>query len=259
MREKERSMQSVVGIFTDRATAEQALSRLRALGIPEEHLNLLTPKATEEQLEAVPTTEAEQPGIGQAIGGVVGAAMGGSGGLIGATIASALIPGIGTVTAIGLTAVGLLGMAAGALTGVVAGGALENSLSHGLPKDELYIYKDALRRGRTVVMALTEDTDQAEAARQAVTQAGAESLDAARQNWWVGVRDAEEETYTAQHGDFLQAEAVYRRGFEAALRWEVAGKSYDEATGYLRTHYGDVYEQEAFRRGYARGRVYAEG
>jgi hypothetical protein len=252
-------MQSVAGIFTNRVAAEQALDRLRALGIPEEHLNLLTPESTLEQLETVPTTEAEQPGIGQAIGGVVGAAMGGSGGLLGATVASALIPGIGTVTAIGLAAVGLLGMAAGALTGVVAGGALENSLSHGLPKDELYIYKDALQHGRTVVIALTEDSNQAEAARQAMAQTGAESLDAARHNWWVGVRDAEEATYTAENGDFRQDEALYRRGFEAALRWEVAGKPYDEATDYLRTHYADVYEQQAFRRGYARGRVYAQG
>jgi hypothetical protein len=250
-------MISVVGIFTDRTAADRAIEDLQALGISPQHLNLLAPGAAQEQLAAVPTTEAEQPGIGQAIGGVVGGAMGASGGLLGATVASALIPGIGTVTAIGLAAVGLLGLAGGALAGVAAGGALEESLSQGLPKDELFIYRDALRRGRTVVIALAEDSEQAEAARQRLAQAGAESLDAARHTWWLGMRDAEAETYTAQGGDFHQDEVVYRRGFEAALSREAAGKPYDDVKGYLQAYHGDVYTQEAFRRGYARGREYA--
>lgn len=250
-------MISVVGIFTDRTAADRAIEGLHALGIPRENINLLTPEATQQQLAAVPTTDAEQPGIGQAIGGVVGGAMGASGGLLGATVASALIPGIGTVTAIGLAAVGLLGLAGGALAGVAAGGALEDSLSQGLPKDELFIYKDALQHGRTVVIGLTEDTEQAEAARQMLAQAGAESLDAARDAWWLGMRDAEAETYMAEGGDFHQDESVYRRGFEAALSREAAGRSYDDARGYLRAHYGDVCDQEAFRRGYARAREYA--
>ena len=49
--------------------------------------------------------------------------------------------------------------------GAVAGSALEEALSNGLPKDELYVYKDALRRGRTVLVVLIEDTDQATTAR----------------------------------------------------------------------------------------------
>ncbi len=56
----------------------------------------------------------------------------------------------------------------------------ENARSDGLPKDELVVYEDTLRQGRTVLIALTEDATQAEAARG---QAGAESLDAARDTW----------------------------------------------------------------------------
>jgi len=59
----------------------------------------------------------------------------------------------------------------------------ENALSDGLPKDEFVVYEDALRQGRTVLIALTEDATQAEAARAALGQAGAESLDAARDTW----------------------------------------------------------------------------
>jgi hypothetical protein len=106
-------------------------------------------------------------------------------------VVSALVPGIGTVTAIGLAALGIIGFVGGALAGAAAGGALENVMSDGLPKDEIFVYQDALRKGRTVLIVLTEDEEQAGMVRGELTQAGAESLDAAREDWWVGLRDAE--------------------------------------------------------------------
>jgi hypothetical protein len=249
-------MQTVVGIFTSQVTAEQAAERLRTLGIDREHINFLVPGISEAQLEQVPTTETEQPGMGPAIGGVVGGAMGASGGLMAPAILSALIPGIGAITAIGIAALGLIGLVGGAAAGAAAGGALENAMSDGLPKDELYVYEDALRQGRTVLIVLTQDTAQTEVTREVLAQAGAESLDAARENWWVGLRTAEAEAYTAQGWNFNEDEAMYRRGFEAALRPEVVGKSYAEAVSYLQLRYAEVYHNEAFRRGYERGRTY---
>jgi hypothetical protein len=249
-------MQTVVGIFTSQAAAERATTRLCSLGIAREQVNFLIPGTSQAQLEQVPTTETEQPGMGAAIGGVVGGAMGASGGLMSTAVLSTLIPGIGPITAIGLAALGFVGLQGGALAGGAVGGALENALSDGLPKDEIYVYEDALKQGRTVLIVLIEDATQAEAARVALAQAGAESLDAARDAWWVGLRDAEAETYTAQNWDFTKDEAVYRRGFEAALRADVAGKPYTDVMGYLQTYYADVYNHEAFQRGYDRGRAY---
>ena len=165
-------MQTVVGIFTSQVAAEHAAERLRTLGIDREHINFLVPGISEAQLEQVPTTETEQPGMGPAIGGVVGGAMGASGGLMAPAILSALIPGIGPITAIGIAALGLIGLVGGAAAGAAAGGALENAMSDGLPKDELFVYEDALRQGRTVLIVLTEDTPQAEAAREVLAQAG---------------------------------------------------------------------------------------
>jgi outer membrane lipoprotein SlyB len=245
-------MQTVVGIFTSQAAAEQATEQLCRLGIARDQIHFLVPGASLAQAERVPTSETEQPGMGTALGGVVGGAVGASSGMMTATVLTALIPGIGTVTAIGLAALSLLGLVGGAVAGAVAGGALEDSLANGLPKDELYIYKDALRRGRTVLIALIEDADQATAARAALAQAGTESLDAARAQWWVGTRDAEAEAYHATGGDFAKDEAVYRRGFEAALRTEIASKPYQEADA-------DVSDTEAYRRGYERGRAYLRG
>jgi len=253
------SMQTVVGIFTSREAAERGAERLRALGIAPEHINLLVPGASEEQLARVPTTETEQPGVGPAIGGVVGGAVGASSGLVAPTIISTLIPGIGAITAIGLAALGIIGAIGGALAGVAAGAALEYALSHGIPKDELFVYKDALKHGRTVLIAFTDDVKQEDAARQALALAGAESIDAARDRWWLGLRDTEAEAYTAQGGDFTRDEAMYRRGFEAALHDAADGKPYKDVEGYLRARYPDVCDTNAFRYGYERGRAYSEG
>ena len=63
-----RTMPTVVGIFTSQAAAECAAERLCTLGIAREHRNFLIPGASNAQLEQVPTTEAEQPGMGAAIG-----------------------------------------------------------------------------------------------------------------------------------------------------------------------------------------------
>ena len=252
-------MQTVVGTFTSQALAEQAAEQLCRLGIARDQIHFLVPGASLEQPEQVPTSETEQPGMGSALGGVVGGAVGGAGGMMTATVLSALIPGVGTVTAIGLAALSLLGLAGGAVAGAVAGGALEDTLANGLPKDEIYVYKDALRRGRTVLIALVEDADQASAARAALEQAGAESLDAARAQWWVGTRDAEAEAYHATGGDFSKDEDVYRRGFEAARRTEVAGKPYQDAVEYIRVRDADVCDTAAYRRGYERGRAYLQG
>lgn len=251
-------MQTVVGIFTSQAAAEHAAEQLCSLGIAREHINFLVPGASATQLEQVPTTETEQPGMGPALGTIVGGAVGASGGLMSATVISALVPGIGPIMAVGLTALSLMGLVGGGLAGAVAGSALENSMADGLPKDELFVYEDALRQGRTVLIVLTEDTDQAEAARAVLGQEGAESLDTARDMWWVGLRDAEAAVYTADGSDFVQDEAVYRRGFEAALRAPVAGKPYSDVGEYLQAHYPDVYDAEAFRRGYERGQTYYE-
>jgi hypothetical protein len=136
---------------------------------------------------------------------------------------------------------------------------LENTLEVGLPKDELFIYEDALRQGRSVLFVLAKDTDQADQVRGALASAGAESLDAAREHWWLGMRDAEAEAYTGQGFDFTRDERIYRKGFEAALRSTAAGKSYTEALDFLKSYYPEEYREEAFRRGYARGQDYRQG
>ena len=68
---------------------------------------------------------------------------------------------------------------------------LKTCSPEGLSKDEIALYEDALRHGRTVIIVLSEDDDLLAQSRQIMEKSGAESLDAAREKWWVGLRDSE--------------------------------------------------------------------
>ena len=250
-------MNTVVGIFNSFADAKRAAAMLQSLGIDTKHIGLLSPRTSETEIEAnIPTTETEQPGMGTAVGGAVGGALGVAGGMhAGLAVATALIPGVGPVFALGLIGAALFGVG-GAAAGAAAGNAIEDNLDAGLPRDELYLYEDALRRGRSVVIAAVEEEELADRARNELKRAGAESIDAAREQWWIGLRDAEEASYASEGGNFNVDEAAYRLGFEAALHPDRRGKTYEHTVETLRKRYADDSGLEAFRRGYERGQAY---
>ena len=101
-------MSTVAGIFNSSADAESAVEALHMAGIDDDRVSLLTPGTSESQLDDVPTTETEQPGMGKAVGGVVGGALGvAGGGALSAAAASLLIPGVGPVLAAGLVGAAL--------------------------------------------------------------------------------------------------------------------------------------------------------
>jgi hypothetical protein len=245
-------MKAVAGVFRTSADAARAADHLRSMGV--QQLSVLTPGDSKQTVERrVPTSDTEQPGMGPAVGGVVGGAIGSAGGLeLGAAAASVFLPGVGPVIAMGLLGAALLG-AGGAAVGAATGSAIETAASDGLPKDELFVYEDALRRGRSVLIVLAKDDDQATIIRGVLDREGAESLDAARQEWWIGLRPAEEEEYRGEGRDFQKDEDTYRHGFEAALHPDTRGKPYEEAVTGLRQRYSGDYAEYSFRRGYERG------
>jgi hypothetical protein len=236
--------------------AAQAVARLRAISIGEDRITLLAPGTAaqeKEELGKVPLSEAEQPGMGGGLGAVVGGALGLATGMsAGTAVASLFIPGIGPIVAIGLAAAGVLG-AGGAVAGAKAGNALEMQSTPGLPEDELFFYEDALKSGHTVVIALAEDERQADHARDIFRETGAEALDAARDKWWIGLRDTEKVHYEEPGQDAASRESLYRSGFEAALRPSLRGKSYSEARELLQRVCPDSCEDLLFIRGFQRG------
>jgi hypothetical protein len=242
-------MAAVVGVFKSRADAERGVAKLREIGIPPQQINVLTPHATEKELAAIPTSQGEQPGMVKTLGAVTGGALGAG---IGEMVATMILPGVGPVLA--------LGLAAGALLGAIGGGAIggeaEKKVFASLPEEEFFVYEDALRRGRSLVLAVVGDETLVEAARGAFEAAGAESVDRAREMWWIGLRDVEKEHYQVDGRNFEEDEPDFRYGFEAALLTQCRDKSYDEAREYLRTRYPKMYDREPFQLGYRRGEAY---
>jgi hypothetical protein len=241
-------MRTVAGVFARRVDAERAAAELEAIGIARDRITLLAPGSDARQ---VPTDEGEQPGMGATVGAVVGAATGAAVGFpLGAAV-TLLVPGVGPVIASGLIGAVLLGV-----SGATVGATLEESLVTGLPRDELVVYEDALRRGHSVVVALLEDDYLADGARRAMATGGAETIDAARERWWLGLRPAEREHYAEGPAAFERDEVLFRRGFEAALDPETRGRSWAEAVSSLRARHGPDVDAPAFRHGWERGQHY---
>lgn len=252
-------MKAVTGVFRSRSDAEHALAELQSAGLPDERITLLTPASTPAELQSVPTVAAEQPGISKALGAVVGASVALSGGPL---IVAAILPGVGAITAIGLLGGAILA-AAGAGVGAVAAGKLEGAMTDGLPEDELFVYEDALRRGRSVVIALAQDEAGAKRFRELLQTEGAEEIDAAREQWWIGLRSAEREHYSKLGRNFTEDEQFYRLGFESALHARTRCKEYDQVLGEMDADIDELERRypgkalaEPFRRGYERGRAY---
>ena len=252
-------MKAVTGVFISEADAQRAVKNLRAAGAPEHKITLLTSSRGLKQPEPVAMDTTEQPGIGKAMGAVVGAAGGLTGGSL---LAAAILPGVGPVTALGLLGSAILG-AAGATVGAKVAGSFENFTSEGLPEDEIFVYEDALRRGRSVVIALAADDAEAARCRDVLKAEGAEEIDAARHQWWIGLRSAEREHYEAVGDGSPDDEKFYRMGFEAALHARMRCKEFDQVSAEmanqveeLERQYPKAKVEGPFTRGYQRGREY---
>jgi hypothetical protein len=243
-------VKAIAAIFATREEAGNAGRELQRIGFAGQEVVILSPGDSPARVEAVPSEDAEQLGMGKAIGSVVGGAVGLSAGVL---LGGLVLPGIGPVLAVtlGAAAVGV----GGAVAGGIAGNAFEELMSRGLPKDELFFYEDALRRGDSVLIAFSDNDDYIASARGMLQRCGAEMIDAARDKWWIGLRDAEQSSYTGPD-EFARDETLYRRGFTAALEPEARGRSYEEAAEYLETRYPEECGEDCFRRGFERGRDY---
>jgi hypothetical protein len=250
-------METTVGIFGSQADTERALAQLQALGIGYDRITVLQPGMTSRQVEtSVQTSDTEGSGTAAALVGTMGGAIGlGAGASLGAAVVSMFVPGVGPIVAAGILGAALLGTG-GALAGAKAGGLLEGELAEGLPHDELFVYEHALRNGHRVVIVLADGSETTERIHDALSRAGAESIDAARDSWWLGLREAEEQDYDRTHTSFTQDEPAFRRGFEAALHPRMRARTYADAVAQLDSA---LRADPAFRAGYERGQIYQSG
>lgn len=252
-------MESVTGVFSTRAAAEQAYEKVRQSGVHADKIALLTPGSNEQidrEIQSVPKDATEQPGMGNAIGALIGGGVGVTGG----AVLMALVPGVGPITALGLLGAAVLG-AAGAAVGAAAGRKAEEATYEGLPEDEIFVYEDALRKGHSVVITLADDDSSASMIRHVLQDEGAESIDAAREQWWTGLRSAEQDRYEESGRSFSEDEEFFRLGFQAAMHARYRCREFDQVSAEMEAELEDVQRrypgknvEEPFIRGYQRGR-----
>ena len=249
-------MEVITGVFESRDKAEKAISQLRSLGIPDQQIGILAPgSASADTIErGMPVTDTEDPGMGRAMGAAVGGAMGAAGGAtLGLAVATLAIPGIGPVIAFGMVGAGLLGLV-GAAAGSAVGDTVEEELGEGIPHEDVYLYEEVLRHGKSIVIAYADDdSEQADRAAEVLETAGAEDIETLRERWWEELRERESAHYD---GDFTRDEESYRRGYTAALHPKRRGKVYTDVEEELRTAYTGMVLDRPFQAGYERGQSY---
>jgi uncharacterized protein (TIGR02271 family) len=137
------SRSTVVGVFRDRAKAEEAVDALHRAGFRDDQIGFAAHEGeTPEGSEAIGhgTEAGEGATKGVVSGGIIGAVLG--------ALATGLIPGIGPVIAGGL----LAGIVGGAAVGAAAGGLMGALVgSMGVPEEEARYYDQEFRSGRTIV------------------------------------------------------------------------------------------------------------
>ena len=171
---------TVVGVFENRAQAQQAVDELRRQGYTDSQIGMAAQDASGASTvagggvgpgadRAVVNTEetghttGEHAGHDAVAGGVTGAVVAG--------LASLLIPGIGPIVAGGILATALGGAVAGAAIGGIAG-----ALIHaGVPEEHAGYYEGEFRSGRTLVTV--QAGANAQAAREVMRRFGGYDVD----------------------------------------------------------------------------------
>lgn len=178
-------MTADAGVFNSTEAAARAAERLRAL-LGRKRV-LLIRSDDRQLLERLSITEdLPPPLIGPMAGGFT------------AVFAAAMVfnhwrgagGGFWTALAASLVAAVLAGAGAWRL-----GGLADRKAYRGLPVDELFVYRDALRQGKTVLLVYARDAAQRGEAARILKESGAESVDWARKQWWLGLRAARKARY----------------------------------------------------------------
>ena len=166
---------TVIAVYSDHASAEDAVRRLQADGIDMKNVSIIGKdfQAVEKPLGFVTAGSVAKDGA------KVGAC---SGGLFGLLIGAAflILPGVGPVVIAGPLAAALLGGAEGALGGAAFGGLMGALVGLGVSKDKAIRYESDVKAGKFLV-TLQGDAAQNERARHFVDSDTAESSEVVEQ------------------------------------------------------------------------------
>ena len=181
---------TVVGLFDDRAAAQNAVRELTAEGFRGDEVSVVSKKPDGKGVEVEYVEEDGHRQIGDmAKGAGTGAAIGGAAALL-LSLTALSIPGIGPVLAAGP----LAALIAGAGIGATAGGLVSGLTRLGLGDEEAHTYAEGLKRGGTLV-TVNADDHRADAAVGVMRRLGAVEIDKRAAEWreggWQGFAETE--------------------------------------------------------------------
>jgi hypothetical protein len=141
-----------IGVFPTRAAGLAAVRELRAAGLTEDRVGILSKRDETTESQSIgpdddPTHSRWEEGtaVGAVTGGLTGVGLG-------LAVAAGLIPAIGPAIAGGMLVALLASAGAGATVGTLAGGLI----GMGVPEGEAGYYGEQVAAGRTIVAARTE-------------------------------------------------------------------------------------------------------
>ena len=151
----------LTGLFNDRESTDRAYTSMKSRGYNDDDINLMMSDKTRDSWfsdDATQDTELgskalEGAGAGSAIGGTLGAIIGG----IAAIGTSVVLPGVGLIVA-GPIVAALTGAGAGGLTGGLIG-ALVGS---GIPEERAALYEEGVKNGGAVVGVTPRNAEDAD-------------------------------------------------------------------------------------------------
>ena len=160
-------METAIGVFDSRESAENAVKELIQNHVPQESIIFLTRSETEA------TTFGKD--LGKYAGGFMGGAVGATAGCVGAALA--LIPGFGQIFALGVGGAALLGYLGSRAGASIAGGMVDDS---GAPvptgddkaHDETSHFLEVIKSGRSIILVQTEFREVAAAASGVLDRLG---------------------------------------------------------------------------------------
>lgn len=155
-RQQENKMLS--GLFSDKDAAENAYKSMRDRGYSDDEINVMMSDKTRETWfsdneyneSELGNKALEGTGVGSAVGGTLGAIIGG----IAAIGSNVILPGLGLVVA-GPLAAALAGAGAGGLTGGLVGALIGS----GIPEERAKLYEEGVKNGG-VVFGVNPRTDE---------------------------------------------------------------------------------------------------
>ncbi|HLG78784.1 MAG TPA: hypothetical protein VKX46_20400 [Ktedonobacteraceae bacterium] len=155
---------TIVGVFTNRDQANQAIDELHQLGFTDNNIGYAV-RDGEMTDSTIGSAEAQHTGRNAAAGAIGGGVVGG---LIGAA-ASLLIPGFGPVVAGGI----LVATLGGAAIGAAAGGLIGALTEMGVPEEEAQYYQGEFEAGRVIVTVDTTGVGRQQEALDVLRRNGA--------------------------------------------------------------------------------------